>query len=117
MLRELGISLFLASVGLGSGSYLHQAFVNNSAIAWISMALAITLIPLVLGGLIAHYVFKKTYFEICGLLAGASTDPPALAFSTLLARSDVAAVTYATVYPLTMILRIIAGQLLILFFA
>lgn len=117
MLRELGISLFLASVGLGSGSYLHQAFENNSAFGWIGMALTITLIPLVLGGLIAHFVFKKTFFEVCGLLAGASTDPPALAFSTLLARSDVAAVTYATVYPLTMILRIIVGQLLILFFA
>lgn len=117
MLRELGICLFLASVGLGSGSYLHQALTGASALVWIAMALTITLFPLIIAGLIAHYVFRKTYFEVCGLLAGASTDPPALAFSTLLAKSDVASVTYATVYPLTMILRIIAGQMLILLFA
>jgi putative transport protein len=67
--------------------------------------------------MIAHYGFRKTYFEICGLLSGASTDPPALAFSSQLAKNEVASINYATVYPLTMILRIIAGQLLILFFA
>lgn len=117
MLRELGISLFLASVGLSSGSYLHEAFGDGRVLTWIGMALAITVIPLLMGGLVAHFVFKKTYFEVCGLLAGASTDPPALAFSNTLAKSDVAAITYATVYPLTMILRIIAGQLLILLLA
>jgi putative transport protein len=79
------------------------------------MGLSITILPLVIVGLIAHQFFKKTYFEICGLLSGASTDPPALAFSTQLAKNEVANVTYATVYPLTMILRIIAAQLLILF--
>ena len=66
---------------------------------------------------IAKKRFKKTYFEICGLLAGASTDPPALAFATKLAGNDIPSVTYATVYPLTMILRIVAAQLLILLFS
>jgi putative transport protein len=117
MLRELGIGLFLASVGLGSGDKLHEALTGNNAWLWIGMGLAITIIPLLIGGLIAHFGFRKTYFEICGLLAGASTDPPALAFSSQMAKNEVASVTYATVYPLTMILRIIAAQLMILFFS
>ncbi len=115
MLRELGIALFLASVGLSSGQNLHHAFEGSNAWQWVGMGLSITILPLVIVGLIAHQFFKKTYFEICGLLSGASTDPPALAFSTQLAKNEVANVTYATVYPLTMILRIIAAQLLILF--
>jgi putative transport protein len=72
---------------------------------------------LLIVGLVAHYAFRKTYFEICGLLAGASTDPPALAFAMQTAKTDIPSITYATVYPLTMILRIIAAQLLILLFA
>lgn len=116
MLRELGIGLFLASVGLGSGDKLHEALSGNNAWLWIGMGLSITMIPLLIGGFIARFGFKKTYFEICGLLAGACTDPPALAFSAQMAKNEVASVTYATVYPLTMILRIIAAQLMILFF-
>jgi putative transport protein len=117
MLRELGIALFLASVGLGSGHNLHQAFAGSNAWNWIGMGLTITFVPLLTIGLVAHFVFRKTYFEVCGLLAGASTDPPALAFANQMAKNEVANVTYATVYPLTMILRIIAAQLLILFFS
>jgi putative transport protein len=117
MLRELGICLFLASVGLSSGANLQTALAGNQAWIWIAMGVAITVVPLLIVGLLAHYVFRKTFFEVCGLLAGASTDPPALAFSNQLAKNEVAAVTYATVYPLTMILRIIAAQLLILFFS
>lgn len=117
MLRELGITLFLASVGLSSGANLQHAFEGGNAWYWIGMGLTITMVPLLLIGLIAHFVFRKTYFEICGILSGASTDPPALAFSSQLAKNEVASINYATVYPLTMILRIIAGQLLILFFA
>jgi putative transport protein len=116
MLRELGIALFLASVGLSSGHNLHQAFGGGNAWIWIGMGLVITLVPLLVVGIIAHFVFRKTYFEVCGLLAGASTDPPALAFANQMAKNEIANVTYATVYPLTMILRIIAAQLLILFF-
>jgi putative transport protein len=117
MLRELGIALFLASVGLGSGHNLHQAFSGSNAWMWLGMGLTITLVPLLTIGMIAHYVFRKTFFEVCGLLAGASTDPPALAFANQMAKNEVANVTYATVYPLTMILRIIAAQLLILLFS
>jgi putative transport protein len=117
MIRELGISLFLASVGLSSGKNLSVAFSDGSGFGWMAMGIAITIIPLLLVGFIAHKFFRKTYFEICGLLAGASTDPPALAFATKLAGNDIPSVTYATVYPLTMILRIVAAQLLILLLA
>ena len=117
MIRELGISLFLASVGLSSGKNLSVAFADGKGLIWIAMGIAITIIPLIAVGLIAKKYFKKTYFEICGLLAGASTDPPALAFATKLAGNDIPSVTYATVYPLTMILRIVAAQLLILLFS
>lgn len=116
MLREMGIGLFLASVGLSSGHHLHTAWAGGNVLMWIGIGLAITSIPLFTVGLIAHYGFRKTYFEVCGLLSGASTDPPALAFSNNMAQNEVANVAYATVYPLTMILRIIAAQLLILLF-
>jgi putative transport protein len=117
MIRELGIALFLASVGLGSGHNLSTAFVDGSGYQWIGMGIVITMLPLLIIGLIAFKFFKKTYFEICGLLAGACTDPPALAFALKMAGNDIPSSTYATVYPLTMILRILAAQLLILFFA
>lgn len=117
MLREIGISLFLASVGLSSGKNISTAFEDGRGWVWIGMGVIITVVPLILAGLIARKYFRKTYFEICGLLAGASTDPPALAFATKLAGNDIPSVTYATVYPLTMILRIVAAQLLILLLA
>ena len=117
MVRELGITLFLASVGLSSGHSLAEAFKGGDAWLWIGMGIIITMVPLLLIGLLAKYGFRKTYFEIIGLLAGASTDPPALAFAMQMSKSEVPSVTYATVYPLTMILRIIGAQLLILFFA
>ncbi len=114
MVREMGITLFLASVGLSSGHSLGEAFKSGDAWMWVGMGITITMVPLLLVGIIAKYVFKKTYFEICGLLAGASTDPPALAFSMQMAKGDIPSLTYATVYPLTMILRILGAQLLIL---
>lgn len=117
MIRELGITLFLAAVGLSSGKNLSVAFADGKGFLWILMGIAITVIPLLIAGLIAKKFFRKTYFEICGLLAGASTDPPALAFATKLAGSDIPSVTYATVYPITMILRIVGAQLLILLFS
>jgi putative transport protein len=117
LMRELGIALFLASVGLSSGKNLGVAFADGRGFYWILMGVAITMIPLIVAGIIAKKLFRKTYFEICGLLAGASTDPPALAFATKLAGSDIPSVTYATVYPVTMILRIVAAQLLILLFS
>lgn len=117
MIRELGITLFLASVGLGSGANLSAAFADGSGWKWMLMGVVITVVPLLLVGIIAHKFFRKTYFEICGLLSGASTDPPALAFALKIAGSDIPSATYATVYPLTMILRILGAQLLILFLA
>ena len=116
MIRELGITLFLASVGLSSGSILAKAFIGGGGFYWIGLGILITIIPLLLVGIIAKKYFKKNYFEICGLLAGASTDPPALAFALKIAGNDIPSSTYATVYPLTMILRIVVAQLLILMF-
>jgi len=116
MIRELGISLFLASVGLGSGNNLSSAFTNGGGLQWMLMGIIITMLPLLIIGIVAHFFFRKTYFEVCGLLAGSSTDPPALAFALKMAGNDIPSATYATVYPLTMILRILAAQLLILFF-
>ncbi len=117
MIREIGIVLFLASVGLSSGEHFVELLVSGNGLYWMSYGVAITLVPLLTVSLIAKYVFKCSYFEICGLLAGASTDPPALAFATYSAGSDAPAVTYATVYPLTMILRILLAQSMILIFA
>lgn len=116
MLRELGITLFLASVGLASGHGLGDAFATGEGWTWMGMGAVITIVPLLIVGFIAHKYFKKTYFETCGLLAGASTDPPALAFAIKTAGNDIPSNTYATVYPLTMILRIVGAQLLILLF-
>jgi putative transport protein len=116
IVRELGIALFLASVGLSSGHNLAAAFSDGSGYRWILMGIAITMVPLLTVGMVAGKFFRKTYFEIAGLLAGACTDPPALAFAIKMAGSDIPSATYATVYPLTMILRILAAQFLILFF-
>ncbi len=116
IVREIGIALFLASVGLSSGHNLSSAFTGGSGYQWILMGITITMVPLLIVGVIASKFFRKTYFELCGLLAGACTDPPALAFALKMAGNDIPSSTYATVYPLTMILRILAAQLLILFF-
>jgi putative transport protein len=115
MIRELGISLFLASIGLDSGKMLASAFSDGSGWNWMMMGTVVTILPLLIFGYIARRFFRKTFFEICGLLAGASTDPPALAFALKIAGNDIPSATYATVYPLTMILRIVAAQILILF--
>lgn len=116
IVREIGIALFLASVGLSSGHNLTTAFTDGSGYTWILMGITITMVPLLIVGVAASKFFRKTYFEICGLLAGSCTDPPALAFALKMAGNDIPSSTYATVYPLTMILRILAAQLLILFF-
>lgn len=117
LVREIGIALFLASVGLSSGNNLASAFTSGAGYQWILMGITITMVPLLIVGTIAAKFMRKTYFELCGLLAGACTDPPALAFALKMAGNDVPSASYATVYPLTMILRILAAQLIILFFA
>lgn len=116
MMRELGITLFLASIGLGSGASLSAAFEGGRGFYWMGMGAIITMVPLLVMGYIAKRCFKKTYFEICGLMAGSATDPPALAFAIKSTGSDVPTTAYATIYPLTMILRIVAAQLLIILF-
>lgn len=116
MLREIGIVLFLASVGLSSGEHFVEILVKGDGLYWMALGVIITLAPLLVIGFLAKLIFKCSYFEICGLLSGASTDPPALAFATFSAGSDAPAITYATVYPLTMILRILMAQMMILIF-
>ena len=117
MLREIGITLFLACVGLGAGDGFVDTIVNNGGFAWIGYGFIITFLPLIIIGSIARYFFKVNYFTLMGLIAGSTTDPPALAYSNATAGNDAPAVGYATVYPLTMFLRVLTAQLMILFFA
>lgn len=115
MLREIGISLFLAGVGLGAGEGFVETIVHGGGYAWIGYGVIITIVPLLIAGTIARLFYKMNYFTIMGLLAGSTTDPPALAYSTATAGNDMPSISYATVYPLTMFLRVLTAQLLILF--
>ncbi|OOF60218.1 putative transporter [Rodentibacter myodis] len=112
-LREIGIVLFLAVVGLKSGGNFVDTLVNGSGLEWMGYGIFITFIPLMIVGVIARLYAKLNYLSICGLLAGAMTDPPALAFANEIKEDNgAAALSYATVYPLVMFLRIISPQLL-----
>ena len=112
-LREIGIVLFLAVVGLKSGGSFVDTLTHGSGLEWMGYGIFITLIPLIIVGVIARLYAKLNYLSLCGLLAGSMTDPPALAFANELKEgSGAAALSYATVYPLTMFLRIISPQLL-----
>ncbi|MDK2852006.1 MAG: putative transport protein [Proteiniphilum sp.] len=115
MLREIGIAIFLACVGLGAGGNFVETVLNGGYL-WIGYGVIITLLPLLIIGLIGRKVCKLNYFTLMGLIAGSMTDPPALAYANASAGNDVPAVSYATVYPLTMFLRVISAQLLILIF-
>jgi putative transport protein len=112
--RELGISLFLACVGLSSGKQFVEVLLHGDGLYWIVYAGIINLVPLLCIGVTARVVFKANYTALCGLLAGSMTDPPALAFSHTITGSDASSVTYAAVYPLTMLLRVVSAQLLVL---
>lgn len=116
MLREMGIAMFLACVGIGAGEGFVDTIVNNGGFAWIGYGFIITFVPLIIIGSIARYFYKINYFTLMGLIAGSTTDPPALAYSNATAGNDAPSVGYATVYPLTMFLRVLTAQLLILFF-
>ncbi|MDR0427771.1 MAG: putative transporter [Dysgonamonadaceae bacterium] len=116
MLREVGICLFLACVGLGAGDGFVDTIVNQGGLKWVGYGVIITLIPMFVIGIVARKFFKMNYYTLMGLLAGSSTDPPALAFSNGIAGNDTPSVSYATVYPLTMFLRVLTAQLLILIF-
>ena len=112
-LREIGIVLFLAVVGLKSGGSFVDTLTNGSGLEWMGYGIFITLIPLMIVGVIARLYAKLNYLSLCGLLAGSMTDPPALAFANELKEGNgAAALSYATVYPLTMFLRIVSPQLL-----
>lgn len=117
MLREIGIAMFLACVGLSAGEGFVDTIVNDGGVAWIGYGFIITVVPLLIIGCVARYFFKINYFTLMGLIAGSTTDPPALAYSNATAGNDAPSVGYATVYPLTMFLRVLTAQLMILFFA
>ena len=116
MIREIGISLFLASVGFGAGKSFIPTLVGGGYV-WIGYGVLITILPLLIIGIIARKGMKLDYFTVMGLIAGSTTDPPALAYATSQSSiNDRAAVAYSTVYPLTMFLRVLTGQLMILLF-
>ncbi|HBS7944876.1 TPA: putative transporter [Klebsiella pneumoniae] len=116
-LRELGIVLFLAVVGLKSGGDFVATLTQGDGLSWIAYGIFITAIPLLTVGILARMLAKMNYLTLCGMLAGSMTDPPALAFANNLhATSGAAALSYATVYPLVMFLRIITPQLLAVLF-
>lgn len=113
MIRDIGLVLFLASVGIKAGGNFVDT-VMHGGLLFVLYGFLITTIPLVLVGLFARVFYKQNYFLIMGLMAGATTDPPALAYSTSTANNDIPSVGYSTVYPLSMFLRIITAQILIL---
>lgn len=113
MIREIGISMFLAAVGLGAGEKFVSTIMDGGYI-WAIYGLMITVIPLFLVGVFAILRYKMDYYTILGLLSGSMTDPPALAFANSVATNDAPSVAYATVYPLTMFLRILTAQILVI---
>jgi putative transport protein len=116
MIREIGIAMFLAAVGFGAGKVFIPTLLAGGYV-WIGYGVIITLLPLLLVGVIARLWLKLDYFTLMGLLAGSTTSPPALAYATAVSSvNDRAAVAYSTVYPLTMFLRVLTGQLMILLF-
>ncbi len=117
MLREVGLVLFLASVGIKAGGNFMHTVVEGDGLLYVGIGFLITLIPLLIIGLIARWKYKINYFTLMGLIAGSTTDPPALAYANQTAGNDAPAVGYSTVYPLTMFLRILTAQLLILLMA
>ncbi|NLX67732.1 MAG: putative transporter [Bacteroidales bacterium] len=115
MLREIGIALFLACVGLAAGENFVETVVNGGY-KWIGYGVIITVVPLLIIGTVGRKMCKLNYFTLMGLLAGSMTDPPALSYANAMAGNDMPSVSYATVYPLTMFLKVITAQLLILLF-
>ena len=114
MLREIGIVLFLASVGIEAGANFVHTVVEGDGLLYVGYGFLITVIPLLMIGAIARLYYKVNYFTLMGLIAGSNTDPPALAYSNQASNNDAPAVGYSTVYPLTMFLRILAGQMILL---
>ena len=116
-LRELGIILFLACVGLKAGAKFIPTLMSPQGVTWLAAGFCITLIPLVAVGIVARLLLKMNYVTLCGLIAGSMTDPPALAFANTMIKTDAVSISYAAVYPLTMLLRILCAQVLVLLFS
>ena len=114
VLRELGIVIFLACVGLKSGEHFAETLFSVEGAKCVALGACVTLVPLMIAGVIARSVLKLNYLSVCGLLSGSMTDPPALAFATSVTASESATVSYAAVYPLTMVARIVMAQLIVL---
>ena len=114
MIREIGISFFLAAVGLGAGENFVSAIVGGGY-WWILYGALITLVPIICVCFLARLVFKLNFYQICGLVSGGTTNPPVLAFSQEAYSTDYPSISYATVYPLTMFMRVLMAQLIILF--
>ena len=116
MLREIGLVLFLASVGIKAGAGFFETVVEGDGLLYVLTGFLITIIPILIVGPIARLKFKFNYFTIAGMIAGTYTDPPALAFSNSICSKEAPALGYSTVYPLSMFLRIFTAQILVLFF-
>ena len=114
MLREIGIALFLAAVGIGAGDGFVEAVVDGGY-RWIGYGFIITVVPLVIVSVIARKYLKMNYYTLMGLIAGSTTDPPALAYANATAGNDMPAVGYSTVYPVVMFLRVLTAQIFMLF--
>ena len=116
MLREIGLVLFLASVGVKAGAHFWETVVQGDGLMYVFTGFLITIIPILIVGVIARLKFKFNYFTIMGMIAGTYTDPPALAYANASCSKEAPAVGYSTVYPLSMFLRIFSAQIVVLFF-
>jgi aspT/yidE/ybjL antiporter duplication domain len=116
MLREMGLALFLASVGIKAGAGFWNTVIQGDGLKYVYTGFLITIIPILIVGTIARMKYKFNYFTIMGMLAGTYTDPPALGYANSICSSEAPAVGYSTVYPLSMFLRIFMAQVIILFF-
>jgi len=116
MLREIGLVLFLASVGIKAGANFVNTVVGGDGLLYVMCGFLITIIPILIIGIIARKIYKFNYFTIMGMLAGATTDPPALAYANSSCSKDAPSIGYSTVYPLSMFLRIFTAQLIVLLF-
>lgn len=116
LLREIGICLFLASVGIAAGKDFFATVFNLKGALWVGYGFCITVIPLIVVGIIARAKYQMNYLSIMGMMSGSYTDPPALAYGNKVANNDAPAVAYSTVYPLTMFARVIVAQIIVLCF-
>lgn len=116
MLREIGLMLFLASVGIKAGDGFLETVIQGDGVKYVYTGFLITIIPILIIGIIARKKYKFNYFTIMGMIAGTYTDPPALAYANSICSKEVPSIGYSTVYPLSMFLRIFTAQIIVLFF-